>query len=201
MDRGSASRKRPPGELWCTAKPEGRSSSSTKRPFGPVTHDYAHEGAYQYLEEMRGLLWAGKQDEAQKLGNSHFMSQPLRQLSYQPFGNILLNFPGHDSVKNYRRHLDLQDAISSVFYEVDGVQYKREVFASNPDQAIVIRLESSENGGLTFTAGLDSPHSDYEVSVESDQMILLKEKLMTTPGKRNRTAHPIQRAGSGLKPG
>ncbi len=135
-------------------------------------HDYAREGAHQYLEELRRLLWEGEQDEAHELGNRHFMSDPMRQLSYQPFGNILLTFPGHETVESYQRRLSLADALSSLFYEVDGVQFKREVFASAPDQAIVIRLESSKNGALNFTAGLNSPHADYEVSVEGDQIIL-----------------------------
>jgi alpha-L-fucosidase 2 len=135
-------------------------------------HDYAREGAHEYLDELRRLLWAGKQDEAHDLANRKFMSQPFGQLSYQPFGNILLNFPGHENIENYKRLLNLQNAISSVFYETDGVQYKREVFASFPDQAIVVRLESSQNGALNFTAGLDSPNSDYEVLVDGDQVIL-----------------------------
>lgn len=113
-------------------------------------HDYAHPGAYQYLDEIRKLLWVGKQDEATKLGNEKFMSQPFGQQCYLPFGNILLNFPGHENATNYKRKLDLEDAVSTVVYEVDGVKYKREVFASNPDQALVLHLESSKKKGVNF---------------------------------------------------
>jgi alpha-L-fucosidase 2 len=135
-------------------------------------HDYAHPGAYQYLDKIRSLLWAGKQGEATKLGNEQFMSQPFGQQCYQPFGNILLDFPGHENAVNYQRKLDLEDAISTVAYEVDGVKFKREVFASNPDQAIVLRLESSKSGALNFSVGMDSPHSNYSVSVDNDVIIL-----------------------------
>jgi len=135
-------------------------------------HDYANEGAHNYLEEIRQLLWEGKQHEAHELGNQHFMSQPFGQLSYLPFGNIELNFPGHQNVTSYRRQLDLGNAVSSVFYEVDGVQFKREVFASEPAQALIIRLEASESKALNFAAGLNSPHEEYEVTVEDNQIIL-----------------------------
>ena len=135
-------------------------------------HDYANPGAHNYLEELRQLLWEGKQAEAHELGNRHFMSKPFGQLSYLPFGNVLLNFPGHKEVTSYQRNLDLENAVSSVFYEVDGVKFKREVFTSAPDQALVIRLEASENGALNFTARLDSPHSEYEVSVDGNEIIL-----------------------------
>ncbi len=123
-------------------------------------HDYANKGAHNYLEEIRNLLWKGRQNEAHKLANEKFMSQPFGQLSYLPFGNILLSFRGHDNAENYSRKLDLENAVSSVFYEIDGIQFKREIIASAPGQILAIRLEASKNGALNFTAGLDSPHSD-----------------------------------------
>ena len=135
-------------------------------------HDYANTGAHQYLDQLRQLLWEGRQDEAHELGGRHFMSEPLRQLSYLAFGNVLLNFPGHEEVTSYRRSLDLETAISSVSYEVEGIEFKREMIASAPGQALLVRLESSMDGALNFIAGLDTPHSRYEVSVEGDQIIL-----------------------------
>ncbi|MCC5928649.1 MAG: glycoside hydrolase family 95 protein [Cyclobacteriaceae bacterium] len=135
-------------------------------------HDYANEGAHHYLEALRRLLWDGKQAEAHELGNKHFMSQPFGQLSYQPFGNILLNFSGHGDVNAYQRQLDLEKAITTVNYEANGIQFKREIFASEPGQALLIRLESSSKGSINFTAGLNSPHSSYEVSVIGNQIIL-----------------------------
>ncbi len=150
-------------------------------------HDYANPGAHKYLDQLRQLLWEGKQSEAHELGNRYFMSQPLRQLSYLPFGNLLLNFPGHKEVASYHRSLDLETAISSLFYEVGGIEFKREVIASAPGQALLVRLESSEDGGLNFIAGLDTPHSRYEVSVEGDQIIL--------KGRANNYQHEFDRDG------
>ena len=135
-------------------------------------HDYSKRGAHKFLNELRNLLWNGKQEEAHKLGNTRFMSQPFGQMSYLPFGNVLLNFPGHTEVTSYRRRLNLDNAISSVTYNTDGVRYRREVFASAPAQALIIRLEASDNKGLSFTVGLDSPHSNHKVLVEGNQIIL-----------------------------
>jgi len=135
-------------------------------------HDYAKPGAYQYLETLRNLLWEGKQAEAHRLANEKFMSQPFGQFCYQPFGNILLGFPGHDMVSNYLRMLNIENAISKVSYELDGILYSREVFASHPDQAIIVRLNSSKKGALSFTAGLDSPHNNHSVTVEGDEVVL-----------------------------
>ena len=135
-------------------------------------HDYANEGAHEVLEELRQLLLDGNQAQAHKLGNEHFMSQPFGQLSYQPFGNVLINFPGHENAINFNRKLDLEEAITAVNYEVDEVKYKREVFASKPDQAVVLHIEASKKGKLNFTVGLNSPHAKYDVIVNGDEIIL-----------------------------
>ena len=136
-------------------------------------HDYANEGAHEVLDQLRQLLSDGNQAQAHKLGNEQFMSQPFGQLSYQPFGNILINFPGHENAINFKRKLDLEDAITTVNYEVDEVKYKREVFASKPDQALVVHIEASKKGKLNFTVGLNSPHTKYDVIVNGDEIILI----------------------------
>ncbi len=152
-------------------------------------HDYAHKDAYKVLDKLRGLLWEGKQNEAHQLGNEAFMSEPLGQLSYQPFGDILLNFPGHENATNFQRKLDLEDAVSAVSYDVEEVNYKREIFASEPEQAIVVRLSASKRGKLNFSAGLTCPHDDYTVSVRGDQVIL-KGRVNNYPAEKVRTGAP-----------
>ncbi len=152
-------------------------------------HDYAHKDAYKVLDELRQLLWDGKQAEAEKLANKRFMSQPFGQMCYQPFGNVLLSFPKSENVTNYRRQLNLKDAISSVTYEIDGVKYKREILSSAPDQVIAIHIEVDKKGTINFTAGLNSPHENYEVFVEGDEVIL-RGKANNYPEKLGRDGEP-----------
>ena len=57
-------------------------------------HDYAHAGASRYLGEIRRLLFAGKQKEAEDLATREFMSVPLHQRAYQAFGDLLLRHIG-----------------------------------------------------------------------------------------------------------
>ncbi|KAA3655735.1 MAG: glycoside hydrolase family 95 protein, partial [Calditrichaeota bacterium] len=143
--------------------------------------------AHQVLDELRQRLWDGKQDAAHKLANKRFMSQPFGQFCYLPFGDIILIFPGHENPINYKRNLDLRNAISSVKYEINGVKFKREVFASYPDQVLVVHLKASQTGALNFTVGLKSPHSNYDVTVEGDEIILT--------GKANNYPNELDRIG------
>ena len=122
-------------------------------------HEYHHEGAVRHLSEIRRLLGAGRQKEAEDLALREFMSVPLRQQAYQPLGDLLLRFPGHEQAVEYSRELDLHAAVASVRYRVGEVVHRREAFSSHPSQVIVQRLWASRPGSVSFTAALASPHA------------------------------------------
>ncbi|MBX3737784.1 MAG: glycoside hydrolase family 95 protein [Candidatus Didemnitutus sp.] len=121
-------------------------------------HSYHHVGAAKFLPEIRALLAAGKQKEAETLALREFMGEPLRQQSYQPCGDLEFAFPGHESATDYRRELDLDDAVATTHYRVGDTIFTREVFASHPASAIVVRLTANRPGQLTFALRLTSPH-------------------------------------------
>jgi len=136
-------------------------------------HEYHHPGAAAYLPKIRGLLAEGKQREAEKLAMQEFMSVPLRQKAYQPFGDLRLSFPGHDKPADYRRELDIDSAVATVRYRVGDVAFERQALASNPDQVIVVRITADKPGRLSFTAKLDSPHRSARTrAVGSEQLAL-----------------------------
>jgi len=135
-------------------------------------HDYAHKGAYQFLDSIRGLLFAGKQQDAHRLADKEFMSQPYGQQTYQPLGNVLLTFPGQEKVEHFYRDLKLDDALASVSYEVNGVKFKREMFASYPDQAIFIKLTADKAKALNFKIELSCPHYNKSISASTNELIL-----------------------------
>ncbi len=91
---------------------------------------YAHAGAAQFLPQIRQLLFEGKQREAERLAGEQFMSVPLRQMAYQPCGDLWVELPRHTAVSSYRRWLDLDSAMVMTEYRIGDVTYRREVFAS-----------------------------------------------------------------------
>jgi alpha-L-fucosidase 2 len=77
---------------------------------------------------------------------------------YQNFGELVLAFvPSTAAVREYRRELNLGRAVASVSYEQDGVHYRREYFASYPDNVIVVALSADRPGRISFRARLDIP--------------------------------------------
>ena len=136
-------------------------------------HDYAHAGAVKHLPTIRKLLFDGKQREAERLAMKEFMSVPLRQMAYQPFGDLKLTFPGHDEPTDYRRSLDLDQAVAITTYKVGGVTYTREVLASAPANVIAVRISADKPGKVSFTATMTSPHTSSACKPAGEQLALV----------------------------
>ena len=130
--------------------------------------DYANKGSHAYLEEIRQLLFDGKQKEAEELAMEKFMSVPIRQRAYQAFGDLLLHFHNQSEFSGYKRELDLTTAVHRVTYQAGGVNYMREYFSSYPDQMIAIRLTADRKKALDFSIGFDALHEDKQVKVEGN---------------------------------
>ncbi len=140
-------------------------------------HDYSHEGASQYLGKIRELIWEGKQKEAEVLAMDKFMSNPLRQKMYQPFGDLWIKFEGQGEVTNYIRELDLSSALCRTTYQSGSVNYSREYLASVPDQTIAVSFKADKRGAITFDVSLTSLHEGSAVIAKSDGTIELRVKV------------------------
>ncbi|MDQ0877801.1 alpha-L-fucosidase 2 [Paenibacillus sp. V4I3] len=130
--------------------------------------DWNNLGAKEVLLKVREQIAQGKYEEADRLCKE--MMGPFTQ-SYLPFGDLHLVMDHGNVYGQYRRKLDLSAGIATVDYSVGGVQYSREIFASYPDQAIIVRLQSSKAGQLSFRAQLDSPLR-FTSSYESEHYVI-----------------------------
>jgi alpha-L-fucosidase 2 len=132
-------------------------------------HDYVREGAGAQLAEIRRLVFDGNADKAGLLAKEKTISNPVRQLPYQPFGDLRLDFPGHEKATDYRRELNLDTAIATVRYKVGAVTFTREVFASYPDRVVVVRLTADQPGKISFKLKMDSPHATSQSRAEASR--------------------------------
>ena len=76
--------------------------------------------------------------------------------SYQPLGELAIEFEGHGGAEDYRLELDLDAALCRTTYRVGQARFTREAFVSAPDQVLVLRLESTVAGGVNGTLRLKS---------------------------------------------
>ncbi|MHC4199409.1 MAG: glycoside hydrolase family 95 protein, partial [Planctomycetota bacterium] len=162
-------------------------------------HEYDHPGAADHLETIRRLLREGKQKEAEDLASEHFMSVPLGQMAYQPFGDLRLDFPGHEEATGYRRSLDLDAAVAKVAYTVGGVTFTREVFASAIDQVIVVRIAADRPGAVSLTARMESPHEEHATRASGPGEISLAGKVGDDHSKKRSAQECVMRFEARLR--
>jgi alpha-L-fucosidase 2 len=136
-------------------------------------YDPTNPEALATLPEARRLIFDGKYKEANDLIGEKMMGRPIKQMPYQPVGDLNLNFPGHADSSDYRRELDLDTAIVSVSYKTSGVRYTSEIFSSPVDQVIVIRLTADRPGQITFTASMKTPQ-EATITTESGHTIVMR---------------------------
>ena len=126
-------------------------------------------GARTTLPEVRRLIAAGDYAGADVLCKQ--MQGPYNE-SYQPLGDLYLQVEGPGQADHYVRDLNLRTGIAGVRYQRENILFSREVFASAPDQAIIVRFSCDRPGGLTVTATLDTPHPHHVESTDPHVLTL-----------------------------
>lgn len=109
----------------------------------------------EHLQEVRDLIFEGKEKDAHALLDKYFVKGP-HGMRYLPLGSVKLNFGFKDEPTQYRRELNLGDAIATTKYIVDGVTYERTAFASQADNVIIVYLQANKKGALTFDVNFTS---------------------------------------------
>ena len=127
-------------------------------------HNNNSTESLEYLPEVRRLIFEGKEGEATKLLDQHFMKGP-HGMRFLPLGSLKLSL-GHQDVQKYERTLNLGDATATTSYICNGVKYERTVFASQADNVIVVRLTAGKKGALSFGINFTSqlPSKVFTVS-------------------------------------
>ena len=119
------------------------------------------------LQEVRRLIFEGKEYQASKLIDQHFVKGP-HGMRFLPMGSLKLTL-GHKDVTKYERALNLGDATATTSYIYKGVKYERTVFASQADDVIVVQLKAGKKGALSFTMSYQSQLPCKVSSVHSCQ--------------------------------
>ena len=133
-------------------------------------HDNNSKTSLQHLDEVRQLIYAGREEEAEALINKEFIPGPHGQ-RFLTLGSLRMHFENMpEEVEDYCRDLDLTRAVAGVGFTANGVRYTRSAFASLRDRALVIRLDASKKGALTFSLTQDCKFP-FEVATEGNTLV------------------------------
>lgn len=146
-------------------------------PYNPNNQD-----GPKVLEKIREYVfareWKKAHEEAFKLG-----SDPEAVQQYQPMGRLNFQMEGHDlgRTTGYSRILNMDSALVQVSYNLDGVNYKREVFASFPDQVIVVRITADKKGMINLSGWQTSLQESAKTYVKKNEVVM-EGTTMKDPG-------------------
>ena len=137
--------------------------------------------ASKHLSQIRELLFEKKYQEATDLtnktqitngkgsGSGNGANVPFG--SFQTMGDLWIDFKEKSAYKNYKRELDLIDGIATVEYQQNAVNYKRTIFVSHPDQAIIINFKADKKSKISFEYFLNRPER-FKTRIDNQVMIM-----------------------------
>ena len=143
-------------------------------------HDNNSPEAREHLQEVRDLTLMGREEEAHQLLDRYFFHGP-HGMRFLPLGTVKLAL-GHKDVTDYRRELNLGDALATTTYVCNGVKYERTVFASQTDRAIVVRLTASKKGALSFDVNFASQLKADVLNVNEREGVSVNELAAVVDG-------------------
>jgi alpha-L-fucosidase 2 len=181
-------------------------------------HDTDRPDAHRYLPEIRRLLFAGKNVEAQALAQEHFTSLPLVPVHpvskapgrapgvgsettfgcYQTLGSLELKFDlPSAATTGYSRELDLGTALSRTRFQSGGITFTAEALASAPDDIIAVHYSADRPGRISFTLGLDRPEKFTTVAAGDDGLLMTGQLENGTDGQGVRYAARVRAVARG----
>lgn len=123
------------------------------------------------MNQLRKLFFEGKLSEGNRIAGDNLHGNQTSFGTHLPIGDLKMQFIYPEGkVTDYRRSLSLDEAVSSVSFNSGGVNYKREYFATNSDNVLVLRLTADKQKSITMNMGLDLMRQ-ADLSVENNQLV------------------------------
>lgn len=124
----------------------------------------------EMYEQVLSLMKAQEYKKASDLVCKNWLGR-LHQY-YQPFADLYIHNDCEGEISGYKRELNISDAIAKTTYTQNNINYTREVFASHPDNVILIRIKSDKPKGIAITLNFTSPHPTAVQTRKEDRLIL-----------------------------
>lgn len=137
-------------------------------------------GSLPHLKEIQQLVLNGQMKQAVALADKYMLATPPRLRSYQTLGDVQIDFGERDNIKKYKRELDLTTGIAKTVYQSDGVQFTSEVFASAPDNSIIIRISADKAAAINCKI-IFSRTEDATVKAIAANTLLMTGQTVNVP--------------------
>lgn len=131
----------------------------------------SYHASPEALAEIRKLLHEEKLKEAAQLARETFLSDPPVVRSYEAFGEIFVDFLDKSPYTNYRKELELSEAICRIFWTKSKANYKSECFISEDFDGFVYKVEA-EGKPFSCNVSIKRKRDAYSACIENDTIIM-----------------------------
>ena len=145
------------------------------------------------LTEVQNLILKDERIAAHKFGEENLTAKPTSFRSYEPLGDLLINFKDTTNISDYKRSLNLHTAINTVSYAVNGSGMVRESFISTIDDALFIKITATGDQKINCTIELQRP-KDVKIEALPEGKLLMLGQIVDVEAPE---AHDENKGGSG----
>ncbi|MDT0685418.1 glycoside hydrolase family 95 protein [Autumnicola psychrophila] len=150
------------------------------------------KGTPEDLAEIRKLVNEGKVHLADSLIVEHFSFKGVAR-SHQTMGDLFIEYQNKD-VNDYKRSLDFAKAVASSSWKSGGHKVSQEVFASAPDDVLIVRIKTENPDGINFKLRMNRPddngHPTVEVTSPENNVLNMRGMVTQYAGAKN--SEPIE---------
>ena len=172
-----------PAQIWLEALPLGNSHMgamvyggvpSEQIQFNEETfwsggpHNNNSTQSLEHLQEVRNLIFEGREEEAEEMINQYFIPGP-HGMRFLSLGSLFLDFEGMQEPQDYCRKLDLAKAVATTSFTSGGVKYTRTAFTSLPDGVMAVQLTADKKGAISFKTRYENV---FETAVSAQDNVL-----------------------------
>ena len=155
--------------------------------------------AKEAIADIRKAIDAGDYIKAAGLWKNN--AQGPYSARYLPLANFYIDMQGDSIISAFYRDLNISNALSTVKYQKEGINYQRTSFISFPDRVMVVKIEADKKNSISFDTRLTSELA-YKTSLAGSGCLTLKGKaplyVASRPDEPEQIVYAEDEAGEGM---
>lgn len=132
------------------------------------------------LQELRRLFFENQLVEGNRIAGKYLTGKAHSFGTHLPIGDLKINFnyPENTQPAEYKRILDMNNAVHTVTYRTGGITYKRECFSSNPDDVLIMKMTADKKGSINATLSLELLREPSEIQTTDDNQLIFSGQAL-----------------------
>ena len=126
--------------------------------------------AKQFISKIREAVVNDKGQLADQLITDHFFGSSELFGFFTSIGDLNIDSKHKkDSIRNYKRALDVSKSLGTVSYSIGKTAFQREYFCSYPDKVLAMKYTASDSKSISFNLGMEITQDSSSVKITGNE--------------------------------